>query len=93
MNDFDRTPHVLVSGGGIAGLALALQLVRSGIRTTVLERADAPRPGGQAVDLRGASREVAERMGIMPGIDGLRVHEEGMAYVDMRPKTLPSPST
>lgn len=82
MNDFDRTPHVLVSGGGIAGLALALQLVRAGIRTTVVERADAPRPGGQAVDLRGASREVAERMGIMAGIDALRVHEEGMSYVD-----------
>lgn len=82
MNTTDRTPHVLVSGGGIAGLALALQLVRSGIRTTVVERADAPRPGGQAVDLRGASREVAERMGLMPGIDRLRVHEEGMAYVD-----------
>ncbi len=82
MNDLDRTPHVLVSGGGIAGLALALQLVRSGMRTTVVERADAPRPGGQAVDLRGASREVAERMGLMPGIDRLRVHEEGMSYVD-----------
>mgnify|MGYP003583157955 CR=1 FL=1 len=82
MNDFDGTPHVLVSGAGIAGLALALQLVRSGIRTTVVERAEAPRPGGQAVDLRGASREVAERMGIMPGIDRLRVHEEGMSYVD-----------
>ena len=38
--------------------------------------------GGQAVDLRGASREVAERMGLMPGIDRLRVQEEGMAYVD-----------
>lgn len=82
MNDLDRTPHVLVSGGGIAGLALALQLVRSGLRTTVAERADAPRPGGQAVDLRGASREVAERMGLMPGIDRLRVHEEGMSYVN-----------
>ncbi|WP_224751528.1 FAD-dependent monooxygenase [Microbacterium helvum] len=82
MNDFDRAPHILVSGGGIAGLALALQLVRSGVRTTVVERADAPRPGGQAVDLRGASREVAERMGIMPGVDRFRVHEEGMSYVD-----------
>lgn len=82
MNDFDATPHVLVSGAGIAGLALAVQLVRSGIRTTLVERAEAPRPGGQAVDLRGASREVAQRMGIMPGVDRLRVHEEGMSYVD-----------
>src|SRR6476659_1646453 len=76
----DTTQHILISGGGIAGHALALQLVRSGIRATVVERAEAPRPGGQAVDLRGASREVAERMGLMPGIDARRVHELGMSY-------------
>ncbi|REJ07695.1 FAD-binding monooxygenase [Microbacterium bovistercoris] len=78
------TPRVLVSGAGIAGLALALQLIRAGIRTTVVERAAAPRPGGQAVDLRGASREVAERMGLLPGIERRRVHEIGMSYVDAR---------
>lgn len=82
MNDTDRTPHVLISGAGIAGLALALHLVRAGIRATVVERAAAPRAGGQAVDLRGASREVVERMGIMAGIERHRVHEEGLAYVD-----------
>ena len=79
MNDTDRTPHVLISGAGIAGLALALHLVRAGIRATVVERAAAPRAGGQAVDLRGASREVVERMGIMAGIERHRVHEEGLA--------------
>jgi 2-polyprenyl-6-methoxyphenol hydroxylase-like FAD-dependent oxidoreductase len=84
MYEQNPTSRVLVSGGGIAGLGLALQLVRSGIRTSIVERAAAPRPGGQAVDLRGASREVAERMGLMPGIDRRRVHEEGMAYVDSR---------
>lgn len=84
MTSTDHTPHTLVSGGGIAGLALALQLVRHGLRVTVVERAAAPRPGGQAVDLRGASREVAVRMGLMPGIDRHRVHEEGLAYVDAR---------
>ncbi|MBF6331270.1 FAD-dependent monooxygenase [Nocardia transvalensis] len=76
------TPHILVSGGGIAGNAVALQLLRAGIRVTVVERAAAPRPGGQAVDLRGPSREVADRMGLMPGIDKLRVHEVGWAYAD-----------
>ncbi|PFX03853.1 FAD-dependent urate hydroxylase [Nocardia farcinica] len=76
--------HVLVSGGGIAGNAVALALIRSGIRTTVVERAAAPRPGGQAVDLRGPSREVAERMGLMPGITRHRIDERGMSYVDGR---------
>ncbi|MBD8080028.1 FAD-dependent monooxygenase [Cellulosimicrobium arenosum] len=84
MTSIDTTPHVLVSGGGIAGLGLALQLVRHGIRTTVVERAAAPRPGGQSVDLRGASREVAARMGLMPGIERHQVHELGLAYVDAR---------
>ncbi len=73
--------HVLVSGGGIAGNAVALQLVRSGIRTTVVERATEPRPGGQAVDLRGPSKEAAERMGLMPGIRQYQLDERGMSYM------------
>lgn len=77
-----RSRHVLISGAGIAGLALALQLVRAGIRTTIVERATSLRPGGQAVDLRGASREVAARMGLLPLVEAYRVQEEGLAYVD-----------
>lgn len=76
------TPRVLVSGGGIAGNAVALQLLRAGIRPTVIERAATPRPGGQAVDLRGPSRIVAERMGLMPGIRRYQLDERGMVYVD-----------
>ncbi|GAB2513143.1 FAD-dependent monooxygenase [Nocardia heshunensis] len=82
-----NTPRILVLGGGIAGNTVALQLLRAGITTTVVERATAPRPGGQAVDLRTASREVAERMGLMPGIRKLQVHEHGWAYVDESGKT------
>ncbi|MGQ4600841.1 FAD-dependent monooxygenase [Nocardia sp. R6R-6] len=74
--------RVLVAGGGISGNAVAPQLLRSGIRVTVVERAAAPRPGGQAVDLRGPSREVAERMGMMPGIRDFQLDERGMKYVD-----------
>ncbi|MEV0364373.1 FAD-dependent monooxygenase [Nocardia fusca] len=76
------TPRVLISGGGIAGNAVALQLLRAGIRPTVIERAAGPRPGGQAVDLRGPSRIVAERMGLMPGIRRYQLDERGMVYVD-----------
>ncbi|MBS1672723.1 MAG: FAD-dependent monooxygenase [Actinobacteria bacterium] len=77
-------PHVLISGAGIAGIATALQLVRGGIRTTVVERTPGQRTGGQAVDLRGASREAAEHMGLMPGISAHQLHEQGMVYVDGR---------
>lgn len=74
--------RVLISGGGIAGNAVALQLSRAGIRPTVIERAPAPRPGGQAVDLRGPSRTVADRMGLMPGIRRYQLDERGMLHVD-----------
>ncbi|MEU2256059.1 FAD-dependent monooxygenase [Nocardia xishanensis] len=77
-----NSPRVLISGGGIGGNAVALQLLRAGIRATVVERAAAPRPGGQAVDLRGPSRDVAERMGLMPGIKSRQLDERGMLYVD-----------
>ncbi|WP_069165615.1 FAD-dependent monooxygenase [Nocardia altamirensis] len=75
-------PRVLISGGGIGGNAVALQLLRAGIRATVAERTAAPRPGGQAVDLRGPSVEVAERMGLMPGIRKRQLDERGMKFVD-----------
>ncbi|WP_194816899.1 FAD-dependent monooxygenase [Nocardia sp. XZ_19_385] len=75
-------PRILVSGGGIGGNAVALQLLRAGIRATVVERATAPRPGGQSVDLRGASGEVAERMGLMPGIRKHQMDERGLIYLD-----------
>ncbi|MBJ8348172.1 FAD-dependent monooxygenase [Antrihabitans sp. YC2-6] len=78
------TLDVLICGGGIAGNALALQLARSGFRPTVVERSVTARPGGQAVDLRGPSREVADRMGLTPGIERRRLNEKGMIFLDDR---------
>ncbi|MDX3187996.1 FAD-dependent monooxygenase [Streptomyces sp. MN03-5084-2B] len=55
----------LISGASIAGPALAGLLTRHGATVTVVERAPALRPGGQAVDFKGAThRTVLERMGI-----------------------------
>src|ERR1700709_2910077 len=84
-----RTPYapamvprtVLISGGGIAGCALAFWLTRAGAEVTVVERAPAPRPGGQAVDLRGAARTVAARMGLLDDIRALGVEQRGIAWV------------
>ena len=79
---------VLISGGGIAGPALAHWLVRAGYRPTIVERAPAPRPGGQTVDLRGAGRTVVERMGLLAAVRAVTVEERGVAYVDTAGRSL-----
>jgi 2-polyprenyl-6-methoxyphenol hydroxylase-like FAD-dependent oxidoreductase len=75
---------VLISGAGIGGPALAFWLRRRGFAPTVVEVAPAPRPGGHAVDLRGAGREVVERMGLLDAVRAERVDERGFAYVNGR---------
>jgi 2-polyprenyl-6-methoxyphenol hydroxylase-like FAD-dependent oxidoreductase len=60
---------VLISGASIAGPALASWLTRYGCSVTVVERAPSVRPGGQAVDFKGAThRAVLERMGVLDEI-------------------------
>ncbi|MGW7005891.1 FAD-dependent monooxygenase [Streptomyces sp. NPDC054933] len=57
---------VLISGAGIGGPALAAWLGRNGFEVTVVEKAPALRPGGQAVDFKGRThRDVLARMGIL----------------------------
>jgi 2-polyprenyl-6-methoxyphenol hydroxylase-like FAD-dependent oxidoreductase len=72
---------VLISGGGVAGPALASWLTRCGLAVTVVERALAPRSGGQAVDLRGAARTVAERMGLLDAVRAVGLDQRGLALV------------
>ncbi|NUW38209.1 FAD-dependent monooxygenase [Nonomuraea sp. SMC257] len=73
---------VLVSGAGIGGPVLAHWLTRHGFDVTIVERAAAPRRGGQAVDLRGAAVTVAERMGILEQVLAKRTQMLGMSMVD-----------
>jgi 2-polyprenyl-6-methoxyphenol hydroxylase-like FAD-dependent oxidoreductase len=81
---------ILISGAGIAGPALAYWLRRFGFRPTVVEQAPALRPGGQAVDLRGAAREVADRMGILDALRQAHTGTRGLAYVDAANRRLAS---
>ena len=80
--------RVLISGGGIAGPALAFWLHRAGAQVTIVERAPAPRPGGHAVDVRGVARGVVEQMGIREAIRAHQVDERGWAMVDARGRRL-----
>ncbi|MFG2530101.1 FAD-dependent monooxygenase [Streptomyces sp. NPDC048516] len=73
---------VLVSGGGIAGPVLAYWLYRHGFKVTIVERAPAPRPGGQAVDIRGVALDVVERMGLLEQARRVRTRMRGMSILD-----------
>ncbi|GHB65157.1 FAD-dependent oxidoreductase [Streptomyces viridiviolaceus] len=75
--------HVLVSGAGVAGPALALNLVRYGARVTVVEKAPALRGDGFAVDFRGhVHRTVLTAMGIRDEVHARQTHMGRQTVVD-----------
>ncbi len=77
-----KSTSVLISGASIAGPALAYWLRSYGFDTTIVERAPAPRPGGQAVDLRGAGRTVVDRMGLLEAARKIALEQRGIRWVD-----------
>lgn len=77
-----RRTHVLVSGAGVAGATAAHWLHRHGFAVTIVERAPAPRPGGQAVDVRGPACDVAARMGVLDDLRAARTAMRGVSFVD-----------
>ncbi|MFC8042349.1 FAD-dependent monooxygenase [Nocardia sp. NPDC057353] len=74
--------RVLIAGASIAGPALALWLHRWGAEVTVVERAPELRPGGQAVDARGVTKEVIRRMGLDAAVRAARTETAGAHTVD-----------
>ncbi|WP_370964952.1 FAD-dependent monooxygenase [Amycolatopsis sp. cg9] len=80
MSDQAR-PRVLVTGGSIAGPALAWGLVREGFQPVVLERSPRRRSAGQNIDIRGLGREIVERMGIRDAVLGRLTGEAGTRFI------------
>jgi 2-polyprenyl-6-methoxyphenol hydroxylase-like FAD-dependent oxidoreductase len=73
--------NVLISGASIAGPTLAYWLNCAGFQTTVVERAPAPRPGGQPIDVRGPALTVLDRMGLLDRACGMRTRLKGMSVL------------
>ena len=73
---------VLVSGASIAGPVLAFWLARFGFKTTIVERADSLRMGGQNIDIQGAARKIAVMMDIEKDIRAASTGELGVRFVD-----------
>lgn len=75
---------VLISGGGIAGTALAFWLSKQGHDVTVIERFSELRTTGLQIDLRGHGVEVLRRMGLEKAYRALSPPEQGLQVVDTR---------
>ncbi|KAM4061108.1 FAD binding domain-containing protein [Hirsutella rhossiliensis] len=76
--------RILISGGGIAGPALAFWMARLGHACTVLERFPQLRASGQQIDIREQGVDTARRMGLLETIRSHAVDEEGLQFVDDR---------
>ncbi|WP_198651571.1 FAD-dependent monooxygenase [Dyella sp. C11] len=74
--------NVLISGAGVAGLALAYWLDKAGFETTIVEVNPAFRRGGQAIDIRGVALDVVKAMGLLDKADALRTRNRGMSMLD-----------
>ncbi len=74
----------------MAGPALAFWLRRYGFQPTIVERAPAVRPGGYAIDFRGASVRVLERMGLLPEVQRKQTRIGAITIVDRKNRKLAS---
>ncbi|WP_436531248.1 FAD-dependent monooxygenase [Actinoplanes sp. HUAS TT8] len=73
---------VLIVGAGIGGDTLATLLGRAGWDVTVAEIAPGLRAGGQTVDLRGDSRDVLDRLGLLDECLARLVPQRGVTWID-----------
>jgi len=77
----DRT-RILISGGGTAGLTLAIALKQHGFEPVVIERENALRPAGFMMDFFGTGWDVADRLGLIDRLCTITYPIEALAVVD-----------
>ena len=73
---------VLISGGGIAGPALAFWLKAGGFQPTLIEQAPRLRTGGYVIDFWGLGYWIAEKMGLEADINHIGYHVREMCIVN-----------
>jgi 2-polyprenyl-6-methoxyphenol hydroxylase-like FAD-dependent oxidoreductase len=73
--------RILISGAGIAGLTLAIQLKRSGFEPLVIEREPGLRVEGYMMDFFGTGWDVAARMGLTDALRAVRYPIDAIEFV------------
>lgn len=76
--------HATVAGGGIAGLAVALALVKRGGAATVLERAEAITEVGAGLQISPNGMRVLDDLGIGAAVRGVGIRAEAVELRDYR---------
>src|SRR6202453_5476230 len=75
---------ILIAGGGIGGLTLALMLQQKSIHCQVLEAASVTKPLGLAINaLPHSIRELAA-LGLLPRLDAIGIRTRHLTYANHR---------
>ncbi|MCV2458475.1 FAD-dependent monooxygenase [Streptomyces sp. ICN988] len=97
--DVHHRADVCVVGAGPAGLTLALLLLRSGVRVTVVERSRSHRREFRGEILQPGAMRILDRLGVLAGArargchehDRFRLVERDRVLLDIDYRTLPAP--
>ena len=71
--------HVLIAGGGIAGLTAALALGRAGVSVTVIEREGGFSEAGAGLQVSPNASSVLAQLGVLEGVARLAVRPRALA--------------
>ena len=80
----ERQREVTVLGAGIAGLAAAILLARSGSRVTVIERQAGPDGSGAGIQITPNGTRVLHALGLSEGLRKVGIEATGVEVVDHR---------
>jgi 2-polyprenyl-6-methoxyphenol hydroxylase-like FAD-dependent oxidoreductase len=73
---------ILIAGGGVGGLALALMLKRKGIATRVFEAAAEVKPLGVGINVLPHSIRELDRLGLLPALDAVAIRTRKLTYLN-----------